>query len=203
MAASTRLRCYTPQGGASPLLSAEYRQTGTGSFHAWRSRATTAAVLSRAVLPRRSQLSVGCTGGSMFCDLSLAAAAAPMGAVRLAVALSCATSAANAGSGLIAPGSSQGGVPLPTALLRDVRLVVRGSSALVHVFARPGGGVRGRLLLWGFRGVPPGVRAVSALPCFMFAVGVLGRGLLVPRPSLFLQEVSAVTSQLYVPGPNR
>ena len=76
-------RCYTPQGGASPLLSAEYRQTGTGSFHAWRSRATTAAVLSRAVLPRRSQLSVGCTGGSMFCDLSLAAAAAPMGVVRL------------------------------------------------------------------------------------------------------------------------
>ena len=83
MAASTRLRCYMPQGGASPLLSAEYRQTGTGSFHAWRSRATTAAVLSRAVLPRRSQLSVGCTGGSMFCDLSLAAAAAPMGVVRL------------------------------------------------------------------------------------------------------------------------
>ena len=156
MAASTRLRCYTPQGGASPLLSAEYRQTGTGSFHAWRSRATTAAVLSRAVLPRRSQLSVGCTGGSMFCDLSLAAAAAPMGVVRLAVALSCATSAANAGSGLIAPGSSQGGVPHPTALLRDVRLLVRGSSALVHVFARPGGGVRGRLLLWGSLGVSNG-----------------------------------------------
>jgi hypothetical protein len=40
-------RCYTPQGGASPLLSAEYRQIGTGSFHAWHSRATTAAVLSR------------------------------------------------------------------------------------------------------------------------------------------------------------
>jgi len=139
----------------------------------------------------------------MFCDLSLAAAAAPMGAVRLAVALSCATSAANAGSGLIAPGSSQGGVPLPTALLRDVRLVVRGSSALVHVFARPGGGVRGRLLLWG---VPGGSTGCSGgfrpPPCFMFAVGVLGRGLLVPRPSLSLLEVSAVTSQLYVSGPD-
>ena len=36
----------------------------------------------------------------------------------------------------------------------------------------------------------------------MFAVGVLGRGLLVPRPSLSLLEVSAVTSQLYVSGPD-
>ena len=51
MAASTRLRCYTPQGGASPLLSAEYRQTGTGSFHAWRSCATTATVLSCTPFP--------------------------------------------------------------------------------------------------------------------------------------------------------
>ena len=82
MAAPTRLRCYTPQGGASPLLSAEYRQTGTGSFHAWRSRATTAAVLSR-TLSRRSQLSVGFASGSMLHDRTLAAAAAPMGVVHL------------------------------------------------------------------------------------------------------------------------
>ena len=88
-------------------------------------------------LSRRSQLSVG-SCGSMLHDRVLAPRPRPW-AWRTFIALSCAMTGANAARKRSSLGLHKGGY-----------------SALVHVFTRPGGGVRGRLLLWGSLGVSNG-----------------------------------------------
>ena len=102
-------------------------------------------------LSRRSQLSVGFTSGSMLHDRTLAAAAAPLGVVRLRRPQLCDVSRKRRQRSDRPWVFTRGGAPSHRA--------PEGRAAAGAWEFRPrscvrsaGGGVRGRLLLWGFRG---------------------------------------------------